>query len=298
MKTVFKNYDYCYFDMVCDFLIEISKEDRKHINWNWARWEWMMYHPEFNNDLFNRIGLWFSNDELVGIATFDHYFGEAVIVVKNAYKELEKELFEYSLSTFSDENGLGIAINDVDTNSIDLLRRYGFVEKKDNIENILELILKSISFDYTLPPNIVIKSLNPKTDLYKHHKVLWKGFNNGGDADLPDDEITMTKQKKMLSAPHLNACLHTVAENEEGEYVAYCGCWYNVNTDYAYVEPVCTIPSYRKKGLGKAVLLEALKRCNALGAKKTYVISDSPFYKVLGFNQYSRYTFYWYQRDC
>ncbi|USB33386.1 GNAT family N-acetyltransferase [Paenibacillus sp. YPG26] len=295
MKPVLRTYDHTYYDIVCDFLIELSKENSKYINWNWARWEWMMYHPEFNNDLIDNIGLWFCNDELVGMATFDHYFGEACIAVKSGHIELEKEALEYALSTFSDENGLGIAINDADIHSIELLRNYGFVKKEGNIENILELNLEEISFDYTLPPEIIIKSLNPETDLHKHHRTLWKGFDNGGDADLPCDEITMNKQKRMLSAPHLNTYLHTVAENEEGEYVAYCGCWYNAKTDYAYVEPICTIPSYRGKGLGKAVLLEALKRCNDLGAKKTYVISDSAFYKALGFNQYSRYTFYWHQ---
>jgi predicted N-acetyltransferase YhbS len=96
----------------------------------------------------------------------------------------------------------------------------------------------------------------------------------------------------MLSAPHLNSYLHTVAENQDGEYVAYCGSWYDQKTDYAYIEPVCTIPEYRKKGLGRVVLLESLKRCYSLGAKKTYVISDDYFYKSLGFYQYSHYTFY------
>lgn len=99
--------------------------------------------------------------------------------------------------------------------------------------------------------------------------------------------------KNKLKAPHLNSYLHLVAVNEDGEYVAYCGCWYNPKTDYAYVEPVCTIPRYRKKGIANALVLEALKRCYSEGAKKAYVISDLPFYKNLGFVQHSRHNFYW-----
>ena len=87
----------------------------------------------------------------------------------------------------------------------------------------------------------------------------------------------MSKQKVMLSARNLNSFLHIVAENADGEYVAYCGLWYRQNTDYVYVEPVCTIPEYRQMGLGKAVVLEALKRGRSLGAEKAYVISDSSF---------------------
>lgn len=61
-----------------------------------------------------------------------------------------------------------------------------------------------------------------------------------------------------------------------------------------YVEPVCTIPQYRNKGIAKSVLTEAMKRAYDLGAKRAYVISDMEFYKRLGFKQHSHYTFYWY----
>lgn len=289
MKIFFRNYNDSYYDSVCDFLIELSKDDRKHINWNWSRWEWMVFHPEFNISLADKIGLWFSSNELVGMTTYDHYFGEAFFAVKKGYEGIEKDILEYAITTFNDENGLGIAVNDTDTNTINLLRSYGFT-KDDATENILELTLGSISFDYSLPHGIILNSLNPNKDLYKHQSVLWKGFDN--DGNVPNDEITINQQKRMLSAPHLNSFLHTVAENQDGEYVAYCGCWYSPKTDYAYIEPVCTIPAYRKKGLGRVVLLEALKRCYSLGAKKAYVISDDYFYKSLGFNQYLHYTFY------
>ena len=291
MKTTFKNFDNSYYDSVCDFLIELSKDDLKHINWNWARWEWMAFHPEFNAGLADKIGLWFCSDELVGMTTYDQYFGEAFFAVKKGFEELEKDILEYAIATFTDENGLGIAVNDTDTNTIDLLRSYGFA-KHDNTENILELTFENLTFDFSVPQGIAIKNLDTKKDLYKHQKVLWKGFDHEGNA--PDDETTVNKQKTMLAAPHLNSYLHTIAENEEGEYVAYCGCWYSLKTVYAYVEPVCTIPQYRNKGLGRAVLLEALKRCCSLGAKKAYVISNDNFYKSLDFHQHSHYAFYWH----
>ncbi|MCT2536255.1 GNAT family N-acetyltransferase [Aquibacillus koreensis] len=291
MKTVFKMFNRSYYETVCDFLIELSKDDRKHINWNWARWEWMFFHPEFENSLVGKIGLWFDSDELVGMTTYDHYYGEAFFAVKKGYEELEKEILEYAINNFSNENGLGIAVNDSDNHTIDLLHSYGF-RKDTNSENILEKPLEFNNFDYTLPKGIKIKSINIKEDLYKRHKVLWEGFEN--DGDVPSDEQTIIQQKRMLSAPHLNPNLHTVAKNEDGEYVAYCGCWYSPNTDYAYVEPVCTIPQYRGEKIGKALLLESLRRCYSEGAKKAYVISDAPFYKSIGFEQHSHYKFYWH----
>lgn len=291
MKIVFRNFDDSCYDKVCDFLIELSKDDRKHINWNWARWEWMFFHPDFNRDLKNKIGLWYLDDELVAIATYDHYFGEAFFATKQGFKELEKDILEYAIANFSNENGLGIAVNDKDTHILDLLRSNDFV-KNDLTENILELELENISSEFIISEGITIKNIDIKNDIYKLHHMLWKAFDNEGP--VPVDETTMSKQKEMLSAKNLNTFLHIVAENEAGDYVAYCGLWYSQKTDYVYVEPVCTIPEYRRKGLGKAVVIEALRRSRSLGAEKAYVISNSYFYKSLGFQQHSHYTFYWH----
>ena len=59
-----------------------------------------------------------------------------------------------------------------------------------------------------------------------------------------------------------------------------------------YVEPVCTIPDYRGKGIAAALLSEAFSRAKALGAKKAYVISDLPLYEKLGFQKAQHYSFY------
>jgi len=291
MKIVFRNFDDSCYEQVCDFLIELSKDDRKHINWNWARWEWMFFHPEFNRDLKNKIGLWYHADELIAIATYDHYFGEAFFATKQGFEELEKDILEYAIATFSNEGGLGIAVNDKDIHTVDLLRSYHFVTH-DQTENILELALENVSLEGTISEGITLKNIDIKNDLYKLHHMLWQAFDNEGP--VPVDEVTMNKQKEMLSATHLNPLLHVVAENKDGEYVAYCGLWYSPKTDYVYVEPVCTVPEYRHKRLGQAVVMEALKRGRSLGAKKAYVISDSHFYKSLGFQQHSHYTFYWH----
>ncbi|MCT2536271.1 hypothetical protein NC661_13455 [Aquibacillus koreensis] len=199
MQTVFKPFNNSYYEAVCDFLIVLSKGERKHINWNWARWEWMFFHPEFDNSLAEKIGLWFDGDDLIGMTTYDHYYGEAFFAVQKGYEGLEKEILEYAINTFSNENGLGIAVNESDSYTIDLLHSYGF-RKDTNSENILEKHLEFNNFDYTLPNGIKIKSMNLKEDFYKRHKVLWEGFENEGD--LPFDEQTVIQQKRMLNAPH------------------------------------------------------------------------------------------------
>ena len=65
------------YEAVCDFLIELNREDRSHINWNWARFEWMYEHPWFAKSTRDAIGLWIDGGRIVGAAIYDMYFGEA-----------------------------------------------------------------------------------------------------------------------------------------------------------------------------------------------------------------------------
>ncbi|MCL2285396.1 MAG: GNAT family N-acetyltransferase [Firmicutes bacterium] len=50
----------------------------------------------------------------------------------------------------------------------------------------------------------------------------------------------------------------------DNNYASHCTIWYRKGDFYCYVEPVATDPDYRKMGLGKAVVLEAIKRCGEL----------------------------------
>lgn len=290
MKYSFKNFKENDYEKVRRFLIAISQQERGHINWNWARWEWMFFHPEFSGDLKEKIGLWFAEEELVGLATYDTYPGESFFVVKKGFEELEKEILEYSIENYCDEKGLGIAVNDTDSRTLDLLKGYGFI-RNEQTENVLELDLNEADFSINEFDGITLKNIDPQKDLYKHQEVLWKGFDHKGN--VPLDEDTVNKQRILLSAPHLNPYLHVAAQNEQAEYVSYCGLWYDKATDYVYVEPVCTIPEYRNVGIGGTVVREALKRARNLGAQKAYVISYTDFYEKLGFKPHSHYTFYW-----
>jgi predicted N-acetyltransferase YhbS len=77
--------------------------------------------------------------------------------------------------------------------------------------------------------------------------------------------------------------LKIVVAAPNGDFVAICGMFYQPDNYYAYVEPVASDPEYRRRGLGKAAVLEGIRRCAALGAKEAFVGSNQPFYLALGF---------------
>lgn len=285
--VTFKTFKEENYKAVCDFLIELNSSDKSHINWNWARFEWMYEHPEFDKSSINSIGLWWDEKRIVAMAVYDMYFGEAFCGVLPEYKYLYDEVLNFAYDNLKDDSGLGIAICDNNEEEISIAKANGF-EKAEQTENILRITLDK-NFHYDLPENINIESFNTIENPYEFQWLLWQGFDHG------TDKVEFEKEEKIIPQIRLNfnENISVVAVNELGEKVAYCCLWYDKATDYAYVEPVCTIPSYRGKGIGKMVVLEALNRVRNLGAKVAYVISDMDFYKNIGFENDFHFTFYW-----
>ena len=133
----------------------------------------------------------------------------------------------------------------------------------------------------SLPPGFRLKSLADDNDLQKVDRVLWRGFNHG-DAPPPDG---VRDREFMQLAPNYRKDLNLVVEAPDGNFVSYCGMWYEPIHAIAYVEPVATDPAYRRRGLASAAVLEGIRRCSELGAKMACVGSAQPLYLSLGFRQ-------------
>lgn len=274
------------YDAVCDFLIELNRTDRTHINWNWARFEWMYEHPEFDKGAKDAIGLWFDGGKVVGAAIYDMYFGEAFCGVLPEYAALYPEVLAYAYGALRDENGLAIAICDGNTAELEAAKTMGFAPIEQT-ETIMEIGLDTPR-SAALPKAFAITEPDPVKDAYEMQWLFWQGFDHGEDRAEFEREETITPQARK----HFRRELGPAAVDEAGKYAACCILWYSEKTDYAYVEPVCTIPRYRGKGLAKALLYEAMNRARSLGAKTAYVISDMPFYEKLGFRKAFHCTFY------
>ena len=76
----------------------------------------------------------------------------------------------------------------------------------------------------------------------------------------------------------------------DGELAAFCTVWFDDVTRTAAFEPVGTHPAHRRKGLGKALLAEGLRRVERLGATLATVGSYSEaagaLYASAGFTAY------------
>jgi predicted N-acetyltransferase YhbS len=89
----------------------------------------------------------------------------------------------------------------------------------------------------------------------------------------------------MQSGPNYRKDLAMVVQEPGGAFVAYCGMWYVPEMRCAYVEPVATDPDCRSQGIGKAAVMEGIRRCASEGATVAYVGSDQEFYRAMGFTE-------------
>jgi ribosomal protein S18 acetylase RimI-like enzyme len=184
-----------------------------------------------------------------------------------------------------------VTIDDHDDFFQQIAADHGFVATP-NKESDAVFYTDRTSVEYSLPPGYRVVSMADDLDLFKYGQVLWKGFDhelNGEGPFVFNEEKQRAFENEMIR-PNVDLGLKIAIVNPHGDYVAYCGMWYDPLAGFAVVEPVATDPYYRKLGLGKAVVLEGIRRCMQRGAKSAFVGSSQQFYYNIGFRPYATAT--------
>jgi GNAT superfamily N-acetyltransferase len=288
LKINFRNYtsEYGFKDDFFKIFEFFKKYGAKEMyeNWHWARWEWLIGHPNLEEKMLPIIGIWECNDVVVAVATHDMRLGKAYIMCNPEFKFLQPEMLKYAENKLSLNCVLKIAANNTDLELIELLEKERY-RKCEDTEEILSLKCADKELKYSLPEGYIISCFAQDRDSNKRQRVIWKGFENEGFPPLIDEN-------QVKFRPHFNPSLTVFTVGPDGEYASHCGMWYDPNTEQAYVEPVVTIPEHRRLGLGKAAVYECVNRCSAMGAKVAQVISNQQFYYSIGFKKTSAYTFW------
>jgi predicted N-acetyltransferase YhbS len=272
------------YEKVDRFLVKTYRTTGGHINWVQPRWEYMHYHPQIREVDLNSIGFWEAIGEIVSVVHPEHVMGTAYFEIDPEYKDLKEEMLQYAEEHISlTEDGvrrLRVFINDQDDEFQSIATDMGYT-KSGVSEPMSHFVIPDTFPVISLPAGFQLKSLAEDNDLRKVDRVLWRGFNHGDEP--PRDGFK--DREFMQSAPNYRKDLNIVVEAPDGNFVSYCGMWYEPVHSIAYVEPVTTDPDYRRMGLASAVVMEGIRRCGELGATVTCVGSIKPLYLSLGFRQ-------------
>ena len=90
--------------------------------------------------------------------------------------------------------------------------------------------------------------------------------------------MTADWRRATLRARRYVPALDLVAVAPDGAVVGFCVCWITpplAGRRMAQIEPLGILPDYQRRGLGRALLLEALRRAQAHGADRMHVNAES-----------------------
>jgi len=263
---------------VWDFLIKVG-----YCEYTYVRWAWMATHGYLDKESLGKIGIWEDEGEIVGLATHDCQLGQAFCLALPEYAGLKAEILRYAREKLAKDEKFGVMIADTDLAFQEIAANQGLVATTDK-ESDAAFYLDQTSTEYDLPEGFRITSMKETYNLYQYGKVMWKGFNHEKNGEgpyvfTPDKEAGLDAS---MIRPHVDLHLKVAVVAPDGNFVSYCGMWYDEEAGYAVIEPVATDPDYRRMGLAKAAVLEGIKRVGDLGAKIVYVGSSQQFYYSIG----------------
>ena len=274
---------------VRDFLVRLSLGKLHYPRFLWYVWEWGLPFGAHNLGKLEKIGLWEEAGRIVGVATYESTLGEGFLIIDDDYSFLKPEMVNYAKKTLCDETGkLRLIIDDSDYGFQRTAMEQGLrpLRKADHIAALDVDLVK----DFSLPDGFKYVSMADDWNWQQYNRVLWRGFNHEGLP--PHDEKQIANRKLVFNSPLNIPEIKISVMAPDGNYISHCGMWYRPGDHYCFVEPVVTVPEYRKMGFGKACVLEGVRRCGELGAKQAVVGSDQQFYYNIGFYPVATLT-YW-----
>lgn len=278
------------YERISRFLVDAYEPADVLTNWLQPRWEYMHHHPSIKGQPLERFGVAEDDGTIVGIVHFEESPTFAYFQILPEYDHAKPLLFAHALANLGgysftfERNILGLYVDDFDTTLQRLATENGFEKVPRFAEDHSRYLLDRPLPPVELPPGFRLQSLADENDLEKIHRVLWRGFDHEG----APPESGIAERDEAQQTPGFRKDLTIVAVAPDGTYASYAGIWLVPENRVAYMEPVATDPDFRRMGLGRAVVLESLRRAAALGATVAWDGPVLSFYTAIGFRQMFR----------
>lgn len=273
------------------FLREVFMlNNRLERSWHVARLDYARWHSLINcaqMRMEDVAFLWESDGELIGFVMPDGGKGEAHLCVHPALRtrELEEQMLsvaEERLAVRSQDGAYNLRVWSPEPDALrrEMLCQRGY-SKADWVESVWRRSLDEPIPDVPLAPGYSIRSLGDGLELLERCYASGLGFHQGDITIAVDNRNDVTWYRNIQTAPLYRRDLDLVAVAPDGAIAAFCTIWFDDVTRSAYFEPVATVPAYQKRGLGKAVMTEGLRRLQRMGCTIATVSGGSPWANAL-----------------
>ena len=247
-------------------------------------WRFGQYEPELH-----QFRLWFGAEKLVGLGWIISGHFEIQLhpsVPENEFDLLAQEIVNWAKSACSTE-----IYTDCNLDNLGLVRvleSNGFTPNQDRnflFGFDLSAAIPNVELPIGFQARCVLES-----ELEARVSVHRDAFN--------PSKFTEQRYTRVRSMLGYNPELDLVISSSNNELAAFCVVW--CSNGVGYFEPVGTRATFRRQGLGRAVILEGFKRLQALGAHTAQVfagVKNHDFYESCGFRVVNRFGGYFIQQD-
>ena len=223
-------------------------------------------------DLATDARIWKKNDETVcGFALVDLFVWGLFYLVGPSEEgaELEQEILSWACNRASQINQSEPItfrcrrVREDNPKRISSLERQGF--RRDNDRQGLRMIrrLDDVPLDRSLiPQGFKIRHLSGRDEIEAYVALV--------NSAIPKATSAETHQR-WTETPEYIPELDLIAVAGDGTFAAFCQCYYDPldlmqsERREGWTDPIGTAPAYRKKGLARAIVLEALWRLKSRG---------------------------------
>lgn len=239
--------------------------------------------------------LWFDRDKAVGFVFYEAPYTNIHFSLSCEYEELADEMIEYAEKFMPGNNTDKTFIFKPSQKALmEAAEKRGYRQYYVDKDNVIDFGVAELN--YPLPMGFHFVDPD-KVDPVKLAICTWKGFNHEDKGpfenwEAEDPGIPWNPQKSyqgivskiMAPPPHATFEYNVIIANKKDEYVCFSGMWWVPENKLAYMEPLCTIPEYRYKGLASAALSKHYHRMKKLGAE-CMTGGGNEFYKKIGYNR-------------
>jgi GNAT superfamily N-acetyltransferase len=120
--------------------------------------------------------------------------------------------------------------------------------------------------DVPVAPGYTVRSVGDGLELLERCYASGLGFHEGDIKIAVENRNDPSWYRNIQNAPLYRRDLDIVAIAPDGAMAAFCTAWFDDVTRSGVFEPVATVPAHQRRGLGKAVMTEALRRLQRMGA--------------------------------
>jgi ribosomal protein S18 acetylase RimI-like enzyme len=259
--------------------------NRRQRSWHVARLDYARWHSCLNCAhvrLEDVAWLWELDGQIIAMLMPDGGRGEAHLSVHPELRtaELEEEMLtlaEEQLAAITPDNTRKLCVwaPDQDLLRQGILARRGYAKDHPD-EHQWRRRLDGEPTAMPIAPGYTIRSLGDGLELLERCYASGLGFHDGDIQVAVENRADPAWYRNIQTAPLYRRDLDLVAIAPDGAIAAFCTVWFDDVTRSGYFEPVATVPAHRRRGLGKALLTEGLRRLRRLGATVASVSGYSP----------------------